>query len=100
MSQGNVEIVETMCREFTAGNVDTAIGAVDPKMDWNEGDGHPDVPPVKGIEAVKKKVFKRVGEDWPGLATVPLHFVNSDDFVVVLGKDEGEYRWYEGVTEQ
>jgi ketosteroid isomerase-like protein len=92
MSQDNVEVVKTMYREFTAGNIDAALATISPDVVWDEGDGHPYGPPVKGLEEVKEKVFARLGEEWPGLATVPEHFVHSDEFVVVLGQDDGVFK--------
>lgn len=92
MSEENVRIVKTMYDEFRAGNLDAALAVIDPDVEWDEGDGHPYGPPVKGIDNVRDSVFARLGSEWEGMVTDPDEFLDCREFVVVLGRDVATFR--------
>ena len=91
MSDENVKIVRSMYDNFGAGDLDAVLALISPDVLWDEGDGHPYGPPVRGHDDARDKVFARLGAEWEGMVTNPEHFLDCREFVVVLGRDQATY---------
>ena len=82
----NKEIVESAYASFAAGDVPAVLGAMDPKIEWNEAEGFPIYSgTVIGPDAVLQDVFMRLGEIGDEFSVNPTQFIADGDTVVVLG---------------
>jgi ketosteroid isomerase-like protein len=82
----NKDIVESAYASFAAGDVPAVLGAMDPKIEWNEPEGYPIYGgTVIGPDAVLHEVFMRLGEIGDDFSVIPSQFIAEGDSVVVLG---------------
>ena len=83
----NKEIVESAYASFATGDVPAVLGAMDPKIEWNEAEGFPIYTgaAVIGPDAVLQDVFMRLGEIGDDFSVIPAQFIADGDTVVVLG---------------
>jgi len=80
------EFVESAYASFAAGDVPAVLGAMDPKIEWNEAEGFPIYSgTVIGPDAVLQNVFMRLGEIGDDFSVLPTQFIADGDTVVVLG---------------
>ena len=82
----NKEIVESAYASFAAGDVPAVLGAMDPKIEWNEPEGFPVYGGTWiGPDAVLQDVFMRLGEIGEDFSVNPTKFIAEGESVVVLG---------------
>jgi ketosteroid isomerase-like protein len=62
----NLEIIKGVYTAFATGDIQAFLGAMDPKIEWNEAENFPyaDGNPYKGADAIVQGVFARIGADW------------------------------------
>lgn len=92
MSQEAVTIVKTLYDRFKAGDLAGALSVVHPNVVWDEGDGHPYGPAVRGVNDVVERIFKRLKSEWDGIGTHTEEFLDCRDHVVVLGRDRATFK--------
>jgi ketosteroid isomerase-like protein len=91
----NKEVIESAYASFAAGDVPAVLGAMDPKIEWNEAEGFPIYSgTVIGPDAVLRDVFMRLGEIGDDFTVLPAQFVAEGDTVVVTGA----YTWKHKVS--
>lgn len=90
----NLEIVRGLYADFGKGNVAGVMGAMSPKIVWNEAEHFPyaDGNPYVGPEAVAKGVFSRCVSEWDGFTVNPEEFIDGGSTIVALGRYGGVYR--------
>ena len=82
----NKEIVESAYASFATGDVPAVLGAMDPKIEWNEAEGFPIYSgTVIGPDAVLQDVFMRLGEIGDDFSVIPTQLIADGDSVAVLG---------------
>jgi ketosteroid isomerase-like protein len=82
----NKEIAEAVYASFAAGDLPAVLGAMDPKIEWNEAEGFPIYSgTVIGPDAVLEQVFMRLGEIGDDFSVIPTQFIADGDSVAVVG---------------
>jgi ketosteroid isomerase-like protein len=94
MSQQNAEMVRSLYEAFGRGDVPTVLGAMDPRIEWNEAENFPyaDKNPYVGPQAILEGVFMRLGGEWDGFSVALEEVLDAGDTVVALGRYGGAYK--------
>ncbi|MEP6962033.1 MAG: nuclear transport factor 2 family protein [Acidobacteriota bacterium] len=94
MSQENVQVVEGFYQAMSRADIAGVMGALDPKIEWNEAEHfvYADHSPYVGADTVLNGLFMRLATEWEGFKAVPEKFIGSGDTVAVLGRYHGTYR--------
>jgi ketosteroid isomerase-like protein len=88
----NVEIVKGVYDALTAGNLEGALGVLDPEISWTEAEGFPYAGTYTGTDAVVENVFARLGSEWDPFRVAASEFIDGGDQVVTLGRYSGMYK--------
>ncbi|MEZ4793042.1 MAG: ester cyclase [Gelidibacter sp.] len=87
----NVAIIDGMYNAFATGDIPTVLGAMDPKIVWNEAEGNSlaDNNPYVGPDAVLNGVFVRLGGMYDGfkLKDIELHDMSNNQVLATLRYD-------------
>lgn len=83
----NLAVVQNAYEAFGRGEIESAAAALDPQVEWIEGDiaGLPYAGPHHGAEAVVNEVFAQIPSTYDGFELVPEQWVDGGDTVVMLG---------------
>jgi ketosteroid isomerase-like protein len=94
MSAANVDLIKSIYRAFSAGDVPLAIAAMDEAIEWNEAENFPysDGNPYRGPDAVLGGVFARLAADWDGFGVEPAAFHDAGDTVIMTGRYVGTHK--------
>ena len=94
MSKENVALIRGIYDAFAKGDVPAVLGAMSPKIVWNEAENFPyaDKNPYVGPDAIVQGVFMRLATEWDGFAVAPEEFLDAGDTIVVLGRYRGAYK--------
>ena len=86
--------VKSLYDAFAKGDVPTVVGALDPKIHWQEAESYPyaDRNPYVGPQAVVEGVFGRLMADIEGFSIQPSNFIDGGDSVVVEGRYRGTFK--------
>ena len=87
MSQENVEVVRAMTEAFLRGDVEGALAAYDPDVEW-DGRNLPDGKVSRGVDAVIEHVV-RWAEQWEDWQYQPLEYLDAGDDVVLITRERG-----------
>lgn len=87
----SVEIVGGIYDALGKGDVPAILGALDPRIDWQEAEGflYADGNPYVGPQAVAEGVFQRLVSNVDGFAVIPENIIDGGDTVVVEGRYKG-----------
>lgn len=87
----NLTVVNTLYEAFAKGDIPTVLGAMDPKIVWNEAEGntYADGNPYIGPEAILNGVFTKIGEDheYFKLTNIQLHEMSNNKVLATLRYD-------------
>jgi ketosteroid isomerase-like protein len=87
MSRENVEVVREMTEAFLRGDVEQALVAYDPDVEW-DGRNLPDGKVARGLGAVVEHVA-RWAEQWEDWQYQPLDYIDAGDDVVLITRERG-----------
>lgn len=65
---------------------------VAPDIEWTEAAGFPYAGTYRGLDAITKAVFYRLGTEWEGYQADPHTFVGDDEHVAVFGVYSGTFK--------
>jgi ketosteroid isomerase-like protein len=90
----NSKIIEDLYAAFGRGDIPFVLGALDPKIVWNEAENfiYAGGNPYVGTDAVLGGVFGRLGTEWDGFSAVAHEIVDGGDTVVAFGRYGGVYK--------
>ncbi len=90
----NSEIVRGFYEALGRGDVASALGMLDARVEWNEAENflYADKSPYIGPQAIVEGVFARLGAEWDGFSATPEQILDAGDTVVVLGRYRGIYK--------
>jgi ketosteroid isomerase-like protein len=88
----NLDLVRSLYRAFSVGDIPAVLGALSPTVEWTEAAGGPYGGVSIGPEAVLANVFMKLGGEWDGFAAVPSEFVADGATVVALGEYSGAFK--------
>tara|TARA_R110002049_G_scaffold228380_2_gene400529 strand:- start:4408 stop:5280 length:873 start_codon:yes stop_codon:yes gene_type:complete len=87
----NITVIDNLYQAFAKGDIPSVLGAMDPKIVWQEAEGNnlADGNPYIGPEAVLKGVFERVigGHEYFKLANIELHEMSNNQVLATLRYD-------------
>jgi uncharacterized protein len=82
VSQENVDVVRRAYEARNRRDMDAALGACDPDIEWWERDDVPEPTVHRGLDAVAGR-FAELDDLWIGLTSEPKEFIDTGEFVVV-----------------
>ena len=84
----NVNIIDSVYKAFSTGDIPSVLGALDANVIWNEAEGNAlaDGNPYIGPDAVLNGVFVRIGEEYEyfKLSDIQLHEMSNDQVLATL----------------
>jgi uncharacterized protein len=87
----NVDTVNGVYEAIHRGDMRPVLELMVDDVEWREPESLP-YGVHRGPRAVAEHVFRRVGEDFPGLKVTPQEVIDGGDVVVVLGRYEATAR--------
>jgi ketosteroid isomerase-like protein len=94
VSGQNVQLIRGMYGSFARGDVVSVLGAMDPRIEWNEAEGFPyaDGNPYVGPQAVVEGVFARLAGEWEYFTVDVEELLDAGDAVVARGRYRAKHR--------
>ncbi len=87
----NIQVIDKVYKDFATGDMPTVLGAMDPKIIWNEAESNSlaDGNPYIGPDAVLNGVFARIGADheYFKLTDIELHDMSNNKVLATLRYD-------------
>ena len=87
----NIQIIETVYKAFSTGDMPTVLGSMDPNIEWNEAESNSlaDGNPYKGPDAILEGVFARLGanHEYFGLQDIKTYGVENNMVLATLRYD-------------
>jgi ketosteroid isomerase-like protein len=83
---GNVQIIKDVYEAAANDDIESALAAFAPDIEWREADGHPYQPdgePWVGVDAVRANLFDNLESEWDGFTVSAVQFHDAGDTVVV-----------------
>jgi ketosteroid isomerase-like protein len=90
----NGKTIEAFYAAMGRGDIPFIIGALDPKIVWNEAENfvYADHSPYVGVDTLLSGLFARLVGEWDGFSAVPHEIVDGGETVVALGRYGGVYK--------
>ncbi len=90
----NSQTIEAFYAAMGRGDIPFIIGALDPQINWNEGENfiYADHSPYIGVDKLLSGLFARLAGEWEGFSAVPHEIVDGGETVVALGRYGGVYK--------
>jgi ketosteroid isomerase-like protein len=90
----NGKNIEAFYAAMGRGDIPFIIGALDPKIVWNEAENfvYADHSPYVGVDTLLSGLFARLVGEWDGFSAVPHEIVDAGETVVALGRYGGVYK--------
>ncbi len=90
MSEQDVSTLGRAYEAFNRGDIESAVQAFDPQIEWHELEGNPQAPGIfRGTDAVVNDVFATIPENWEEFQADPHDFIDADEHIIVLGHFRG-----------
>ena len=90
MSEQDVNTLRSGYEAFNRGDIEEAVQALDPEIEWHELEGNPQTPGIfRGTEAVVNEVFAAVPEHWEEFEADPHDFIDAGEHIIVTGHFRG-----------
>jgi ketosteroid isomerase-like protein len=90
-TQQNTQIIDTLYKAFSTGDMPTVLGLMHPKIEWNEAESNSlaDGNPYIGPDAILEGVFARLGANHEhfGLQDVKIHGMSDNMVLATLRYD-------------
>ena len=87
----NIQIIETVYKAFSTGDMPTVLGSMNPNIEWNEAESNSlaDGNPYKGPDAILEGVFARLGanHEYFGLQDIKTYGVENNMVLATLRYD-------------
>jgi len=87
----NIQIINSLYKAFSTGDMPTVLGLMDPKIEWNEAESNSlaDGNPYYGPDAILEGVFARLGanHEYFGLQDVKIHGMSDNMILATLRYD-------------
>jgi uncharacterized protein len=77
---------------FARGDIETVLGALDPKIEWVETAGFPYAGIYIGPDAVLSGVLVRLGTEWDAFHVAPERILCDGHTVIAVGTYSGTYK--------
>jgi ketosteroid isomerase-like protein len=84
-------IIEEHYAASARGDLDGMVAPFADRIVWTEMDGFPYAGTYRGVDAVRKEVFMRLGSEWTNYQAVPQEIVDSGEHVIAFGEYSGTY---------
>jgi hypothetical protein len=89
----NADAVRRAYAAFAAGDLDGALAAMHPQVEWHQAQGLPHGGVYHGLEAVRAAVFDPIWREWwSSFTATPETVIGAGDDVVALGRYQGTAR--------
>lgn len=91
----NLHIIKGAYNAFATGDLPAFLGAMDPKIEWNEAENFPyaDGNPYIGADAIVQGVFARIGADWEyWTITDHVYHVTLEAMVIVTARYNAKHK--------
>ena len=88
----NAAIVRQLYDAFAHGDVSSALGALDPQVEWRVPSGSPYAGIYRSPQAVAEQVFGRLMQEWDDWQMSVDQVLDAGEHVVVLGTESGTHR--------
>lgn len=85
------EIIEEHYAASARKDLDGMVAPFSPDIEWTEMAGFPYAGTYHGVEAVRDRVFMRLGSEWTDYHAVPEQVVASGEHVIAFGTYSGVY---------
>lgn len=94
VSQGNIELANSIYKAFNQGDFAAVLDVLDPRIEWVAADSSPlaDRSPYHGLDEVRDGVFERIAAGFPGLTIRVDELLDAGDKVVMLGVYLGVFK--------
>lgn len=90
-TEQNKRIIDSVYNAFSTGDMPTVLGAMHPKIEWNEAESNSlsDGNPYIGPDAVLEGVFARLGANHEhfGLENIKIHGMDNNQVLATLRYD-------------
>ncbi|SRX54427.1 nuclear transport factor 2 family protein [Aequorivita sp. CIP111184] len=87
----NIQVIDNLYKAFATGDMPTVLGAMNPKIEWNEAESNSlaDGNPYIGPEAILNGVFARLGanHEYFSLTDITLHDMSDNKVLATLRYD-------------
>lgn len=91
MSEEDVTTVRQAYEAFNRGDMEGAVQAFDPQIEWHELEGNPQAAGIfRGTDAVINEVFATVPENWEEFEADPHDFIDAGEHIIVTGHFRGQ----------
>ena len=94
MSEQNLRLVRGIYESFSRGDVASVLGAMDPRIEWNEAEGFPyaDGNPYIGPTSVAEGVFARLVGEWEYFKVDVEELLDAGDTVIAFGRYRAKHK--------
>ncbi|WP_036261812.1 nuclear transport factor 2 family protein [Methylocapsa aurea] len=87
-----LETVQMLYKALGAGDAPSALGLMDPDIEWIGMAGWPYQPGGRGPQRVAENVLTRLTRDWKDFSVYAEHYFADADTVIALGRYVGVHR--------
>jgi hypothetical protein len=88
----HADTIQSTYEAFARGDIDTVLGALDPKIEWVEAAGFPYAGTYTGPDAVVSGVLARLATEWDPFHVAPERILCDGDTVIAVGTYSGTYK--------
>ena len=88
----NIELIRRTYAGSPSEKQQALEAVVAPDIEWTEAAGFPYAGTYRGLEAITKGVFYRLGTEWEGYKADPHTFVGDNGHVAVFGVYSGTFK--------
>ncbi len=87
----NKEIIESVYKSFSTGDIPGLLGTFDENIEWTEAEGFPYGGTYLGANEILENVFMKLGGEWEGFSAAPDEILDAGDKIVTLGHYSGKF---------
>ncbi len=100
MSEEDVSTLGRAYEAFNRGDIEGAVQAFDPQIEWHELEGNPQASGIfRGTDAVVNEVFGTIPENWDEFEADPHDFIDAGEHIIVLGHFRGRAKGADGTLD-
>jgi hypothetical protein len=91
-AEGNRALLRATYEAFARGDIGAVLAILSPAIEWTDAEGFPYAGTYIGPDAVREKIFARIGSEWDRFEAVPSSYIADGAHVVVLGEYRATYK--------
>ena len=88
----NRALLRAAYEAFGRGDITAVLAILSPTIEWTDAEGFPYAGTYIGPDAVRDRVFARIGSEWDRFEALPSAYIADGDHVVVLGEYRATYK--------